>query len=514
MNPRLFLALACVLVAVRVPSLAQPMGADQALYAYVGERILEGGLPYRDAWDQKPPAVHLAYAAMRALWPADAVVPAADLLLSTITAALVYLLGTATHSVRAGQASALILLFLSNPAFQRLAGVSVRAQCEVFIAALVAGALLLLARDRHRHPAACAAAGALLGAAFTFKYNAGVYAPMAAAALLLWGRFRVRDVLLMAAGFLVPPTLLLGVFAWGGALSDLWGATITYNVMYSGETYTGPGHFVAYLLTFPIQHARVDGLWLVGGAGCAILLAASWRAPERLLPPLWVAAACLSIAINGSRGLPQYFVQAAPALALAAGTALAVLWSRRRAVNAAALAVVAIALWRVNEFPKLADNTWHDARALAGAMPRDAHLARYGDRGTRKYSALAVAELADYAAARTRPEDSIYVFGFSSGVYVRADRASASRFFWSRPVIVGFLDERRGYGVDGLLEDLTLNRPAMVALQVRDWAPDVEDSAAFFMATPPLAAWLEAHYARGADAPPGFDVWMRRGARP
>jgi hypothetical protein len=59
----LFWLLFCALVAVRVPSLAQPAGADQGLYAYVGQRILAGELPYRDAWDQKPPAIHYTYAA-------------------------------------------------------------------------------------------------------------------------------------------------------------------------------------------------------------------------------------------------------------------------------------------------------------------------------------------------------------------------------------------------------------------------------------------------------------------
>ena len=69
----LFWLLFCALVAVRVPSLAQPAGGDQALYAYVGQRILAGEVPYRDAWDQKPPAVHLAYAALIALWPHESI---------------------------------------------------------------------------------------------------------------------------------------------------------------------------------------------------------------------------------------------------------------------------------------------------------------------------------------------------------------------------------------------------------------------------------------------------------
>jgi len=78
MTNRVLLALACVLLVVRLPSLVQPMGADQGLYAYVGERIRSGGMPYRNGWDQKPPAIHVTYAAMRAILPRDAAVPAAD----------------------------------------------------------------------------------------------------------------------------------------------------------------------------------------------------------------------------------------------------------------------------------------------------------------------------------------------------------------------------------------------------------------------------------------------------
>ena len=36
----------------------------------------------------------------------------------------------------------------------------------------------------------------------------------------------------------------------------------------------------------------------------------------------WLAAAAVSIAVNGSRSLPNYFVQANPALALTAGAGL------------------------------------------------------------------------------------------------------------------------------------------------------------------------------------------------
>src|SRR5215208_856703 len=108
MHIRLFLALACVLVSARLPSLAQPMGAAQGLYAYVGERILAGEIPYRDAWDQKPPAIHYTYAALRAVWPHEGVVAAADLVAAIVIAASLVGLGTALVGASTGRVAALL----------------------------------------------------------------------------------------------------------------------------------------------------------------------------------------------------------------------------------------------------------------------------------------------------------------------------------------------------------------------------------------------------------------------
>jgi len=510
MTNRLLLALACVLFVVRLPSLAQPMGADQGLYAYVGEAIRAGGLPYRDAWDQKPPAIHLTYAVMRTILPRNAAVPVADLLIAGVVAALLWALGTSMAGATVGGLAAVVFLLLSNPAFARLGGVSVRAQCETFIAAVVTGAFLCLSRSRVSHAdRRVVAAGILFGLGFMFKYNAAVYALAGVFALVAWGRLTPGVVLRLSAGFLIPVIAFAGWFAVGHGLRDVYDATIVYNVRYSGETYEGPWHAVSYLLTFPVRHARVDALWLVGGAGCAILLVAARGGIDRLIPVAWTAAACLTIAINGSRDLPQYFVQAAPALALAAAWSATLVRTRSRLVNTVIALAVVVAVYRVNDFNKLVENTWHDARYVLGRTTWTEHLARYGDRSTRKYSAQAMDELGTFMRDHTAPSDTVYIFGFSSGAYVNAGRMSASRFFWSRPVIVGFNEGNAGYGVSGLLDDLRRSMPAIVALQQRDWYPDVDDSAHFFLTTPALATWLRSSYQQ-VQGPDGFDVWSRR----
>jgi hypothetical protein len=520
MTTRLCLALAGLLLLVRLPSLAQPMGADQGLYAYVGERILVGDVPYRDAWDQKPPAIHFTYALLRVLWKSDAVVAAADLVVAGGVGWLLFVLGDALAGRAAGTVSALLFLLLSNPAFTRVGGVRLRGQAETFIALAITAAFVQLARHRDRSASGrLFAAGLMLGVACVFKYNTAVYAAAAVAVLWIRDRLSLRDFVQLGAGCAIPVAVMIAYFGATGALTALYDATIAYNVQYSGETYAGPADALRYLLTFPIERARVDALWTVGGAGCLVLLAGALSRQDRLIPVLWVGAACLSVAINGSRGLPQYFVQANPALALAAGWGAAIGWETLRArggafarpIAFALLTLVAVGVWRVNQFPKLVEQTLFDTRYALGRMSADEHLSRYSDE--RKYSPLEAVRLAEFLRAHSADSERVYVFGFSCAAYVDAGRASASRFFWSRPVIVGFNQDRPGYGPAGVLAELTRWNPAVVALQRKDWAPDVTDSAEFFMNTPILADWLESHYTR-ADGPEAYDLWLRKTVSP
>ena len=399
----LFWLLFGLLVLVRLPSLAQPAGGDQGLYAYAGQRILHGEFPYRDAWDQKPPGVHYTYALMWAIWPDDRVVAAADLIVAVATALVLWRLGRRLgEGPWAGELAALVFLLLTNPALSRLGGVRVRGQCEVFIGLAAAAALLVLHRAietmaEHRARAGwmAALAGVLFGIAFVYRYNAGVYLGVGLAAATLWPRSDhyivtegplrawLRLVVPLLAGFAVAVGVFLAVMALGGALEDLYRATIAYNVFYSGETYRGPIGVLQYLVTFPVTHARVDALWFLGGLGALCLVLSAPHAPSRLVTPLWIAAACVSIAVNGSRGLPQYFLQALPALALATGVAWAVIWRRTFPLARLVLAVVlVVCVQRIDNFDKAIDYTAHDLSYWRGALTRDAYLARFGERAS------------------------------------------------------------------------------------------------------------------------------------
>src|SRR5947209_8656612 len=119
MSTRLFLALVGALLIVRLPSLVQPVGPDQGIYAYVGERIRHGELAYRDAWDQKPPGIHYVYAGLRLLSKSDAIVPGADLAAAALTAALLWAIGARLCGGLAGRLSGVRFSFLHDPKLGR-----------------------------------------------------------------------------------------------------------------------------------------------------------------------------------------------------------------------------------------------------------------------------------------------------------------------------------------------------------------------------------------------------------
>ncbi|MGH9195173.1 MAG: hypothetical protein ACRD1T_05490, partial [Acidimicrobiia bacterium] len=125
-----------------------------------------------------------------------------------------------------------------------------------------------------------------------------------------------------------------------------------------------------------------------------------------------------------------------------------------------------------------------------------------------KFSALAAHRLGDYLRERTNPGERILVFGFTGIAYVTADRQSASRFFWSRPVVFGFDADVPGYGPQGLLDDLKANDPRAVVLERRDEGMDALDSATYFKSQPALRGWLESNY-RQTGTLEDYEIWER-----
>ena len=150
-----------------LPSLLYPLHADQAMFATIGDLWLHGKLPYRDAWDIKPPGIFALYAlAQIAFGHSMASGHLADLLAALVTAAGLFALASRLGSPRTAAFAPLAFGIAYFTGF----GYQETAQVESFAAPLTVGYLYSLCtmRDdgRARWPIA---AGLCLGLLLLLK---------------------------------------------------------------------------------------------------------------------------------------------------------------------------------------------------------------------------------------------------------------------------------------------------------------------------------------------------------
>ena len=222
-------------------------GRDQGIYAMVAETIRRGGMPYRDAWDFKPPGIFLIYLASRLLFgPAQVgirVLEVAGLLAQCV--ALVRLSERFFRSRTAGFiASALAVLCHAQLDFWHTA------QPESFGGMLTVFALLIAAR-RHDEPAP--RRGALFWAGVLFGLTGLLKPPLAGGGAVLalymahreWHsaaaaapsrerlRAAARPALWILAGGAAPIALCALWFLARGALRDLYQVLFVFTPHYT-----------------------------------------------------------------------------------------------------------------------------------------------------------------------------------------------------------------------------------------------------------------------------------------
>ena len=115
---RRFIAGLCVVAAValliRWPVAEIPLERDEGEYAYIAQRWLQGDVPYRDAFDQKPPGVFVAYAVIETLIGTSPVaLHWAPELYTLATLIVVALIGRRFLNDRAGLLAALFTAYMT-----------------------------------------------------------------------------------------------------------------------------------------------------------------------------------------------------------------------------------------------------------------------------------------------------------------------------------------------------------------------------------------------------------------
>ena len=486
--------LAALAFAVLVPNM--PIGRvpeqDEGVFLYVAQVIADGGMPYRDAWDHKPPVVYLVNVIALALggqWGVWLLQLAALLAAAFLSYRALVALGhlAAAFGTFAWLMAVPDLLLLPDlqTSFVEYYGLPVQF-----------AALFLWTRPGQKGPARYAAIGVLAGAAALLKPSVlGIW--IAIALIVIWtaarsGRPRdlLSPLLAMTAGAVAVIAITIVWLASGSALAEAIDAVVGFSLAYSTlSAPVPPGSGVAG----GIARIMPSGLPILAALGAIAAL----RGPRAAVVSVALLALPFELALASTgRGYHYHLLSSLPVFGVLAAHLIA--WVSTRFGRIARLATVGVSLLILLS----------ESVVVSFFLTVD------------KPSPVPTA--VDYLRANTTANDTVLIWGTRPEVLVLADRRSATRFVYQ----VGPL-ATRGYGgavrIEQLLLDLERSRPKLIidaSSQSSDTPPLDRNG---FLAWPNdlVSAWpaetirvfdyLEANYVRAGEIA-GIDwpVWRRR----
>lgn len=489
--------------------LSYPLGADHGVFAVIGQNLLEGGVPYRDAWDFKPPGIFLVFALAQWLFgPVSLGIRVLEVAAGLI---LCLLFGQMT---RAAGASREIGWFAGGAAIllQASFGFWHTAQPEWFGCVFVAaGILLASSRSGVLGALAC---GACFGVAALFKPPLGGGALVAALTILLRGHGPggcSARLAMLALGCALPSAA--GVAALGilGAMDDVLWTFGVFTPNYTSSAFRATGMFqhleAATISVFGACHPYVLPGMLLG------LLVARRRLAEPLPLQLLGAAAMgiLGVALQ-AKHYPYHITGLLPILLLVASLGMAAASQRwpealRPAPLLAAVLLLGLApgpvrearwrvtsdiegWWRAKDAESL--DSWRDRRSSGGHLEGATHR-----RAVERIRALV-------------PEDaSIFVWGFEPLLYWDSQRRPATRWIYNVAQRVEGIETAPR---QSLMQDLRRESPALIVVAAHDEVPSVvgntRDSQAELDRFPELQAFLAAY--RIEEHIGDLTLWVRR----
>jgi len=452
-------------------------GRDQGIYALVARSMLDGGMPYRDAFDFKPPGIFLIYAAARWLFgPVQWGVRVLEVAGLIVTVALV---------------AKLAQRWWKQPAIGLLAGVLTAlvhaqldfwhtAQPETFGGMLTVAAVALAARADadFKH---WLGAGLLFGCAGLLKPPlAGGGAVLACWAALglqrkhgSW-RTSAKPIGWVLLGGSIPFATCTAWFAARDAWSALYAVLFEFTPHYTALSWRGR-HFVGLLYdATTLWFSNYCSLITIG----LCLHLASWQHSWKKagVGLLWslIAMQLVGVALQ-AKMFAYHFAGIWPLAALLAASGWWRAWqwaSRRSSKSLVAVALSFVIAGSLRTAAKDMPETWW-LRVI-----RRVQLLSSGD--VKQADALATLPgiidasrnrtVARELAKRVPPGQSIYIFGFEPVIYDLADRPAASRYIYNVPQRVAWAAET---AQAELMAELDQRRPAAILVAHGDRLPVV-----------------------------------------
>jgi 4-amino-4-deoxy-L-arabinose transferase-like glycosyltransferase len=407
------LGLVLLTVVTRLPSLLHPWPIDdEAVYSVVANEIVDGGRPYVDAVERKPPLLFWLYAGIIEVTgkfnPTGLHAVAVAWTLATMAG--LYVIGRQLFDRGTGLVAA--LLYTVYQPWGQYKNLAFNGELMMNLPLVCACAIVFARRSAGLRPELLAA-GALLGIAFLLKQPAAIAAVPLGIYLLLpayrtsRGLTRTASVIhafLLTVGFLAVLGLVIAILQKQGILRDAFFWTITNHANPHVFWRKGAVSTLAFLACcFPL---------VIGAAMSFRDKRGIWaeKSPERTALLALLAASAIGAAAGG-RFYPHYYIQLIPPLALLAAPYYARLWSGRDQSTS----------WLLRPATSYALLT---ITVVAFFIANHAGLAAHRE----------ASEAGRYLSEQAAPDDRIFIWGHSARIYVEARRRPACRYILTFPL--------------------------------------------------------------------------------
>jgi hypothetical protein len=449
------IAVVLLVAIVRIRLIQIPLERDEGEYAYTGQLILQGIVPYKLAYTMKLPGTAAAYAAIMAvLGQTTAGIHAGLLVVNIATILVVFLLARKLFDPVAGVAAAACYGLMS--ASPSVLGLAAHANHFVVFFAVLGAWLLLCACEfvrktriedsgwrieggRRRasilYPPSSTLlfflSGLCFGLAFLMKQH-GIVFGLFALAFLLWtgrgqgpaGWRRTRRVAAFYSGFILPFAALCLTLFWTGAFKQFVFWTFAYARQYAAGLPPAEG-WLALNYALP----RVVGpnlpLWLLSLAGLVLAMVTKLGTGRRGFLLGFLFASTLAVC-PGLYFRPHYFILLLPALAVLAGAAL----SLTRQLLAPCPSMLCRSLPFAVFALLVACGVFQQRVIWFSMSPLNVCRELYGHEPFPESVTIA-----EYLREHTTPNDRIAVLGSEPQIYFYARRHSATGYLYTFPLM-------------------------------------------------------------------------------
>ncbi len=422
LEPASVIFLGLLPVILYLPVLSAPFERDESVYATIARGLLDGDVPYRDLFDNKPPLVFGWYAFSFVVFGENEFAPriVAALLLSMTTLAL-FAEARLLYTRRVAYIAASAFALSTGLPF-----VALHANTEAYMLLPMVMSLLTFTMGMRSGRLGWFLAAGALGALAVMTKQVAVWNLAALALTAIVWRWRSSEpvagrgapLVFLAAGTAAATALIATPFFAVGALGDLAYANVSYNRLYI-EALTFGDRALNFAEGGAFVFAIAAPLLAAAGLGLVKVLLKGRRAVDYLLVA-WAVASIAGVAMAG-RFFPHYFLHALPAAAVLAAVVAFEYFpgaGSRRVPRPALLAVTALTVLAVTTNGALYLAPWRSEQRIAPVVFYQKQWAENSEL------------LGAYIAARTSPDDTIFNLGRESQIYFYADRRPAARYFY------------------------------------------------------------------------------------